>query len=52
MLSGVATIMKTNPIRRINELSARVRKSIKNSVPIAKQPRVSSVEALLSKGSS
>jgi hypothetical protein len=45
-------IIKINPIMNTKEVSCNVRKSMKNSVPIVRQPIVSSVEVLPSKGSS
>jgi hypothetical protein len=44
--------MKINPIMKIKEVSRSVRKRIKNSVPMVKQPAASSVEVLPSKDSS
>jgi hypothetical protein len=51
-LSGIAMIIKINPIMNIKEVSFNCRKRVKNKVPIAKQPTASSVEVLPSKGAS
>jgi hypothetical protein len=44
--------MKINPIIKTKEVSCSVMKRMKKSVPMAKQPRASSVEVLPSNGSS
>jgi hypothetical protein len=44
--------MKINPMMNRKEVSCSVRKSMKNSVPIVKQPTASSAAVLASKGSS
>jgi hypothetical protein len=41
-----------HPIMKTKEVSCSVRKRMKNSVPIVKQPMASSVAVLPSKGSS
>jgi hypothetical protein len=51
-LSGTARIIKMHPIMKIKEVSCSVKKRVKNSVPMVKQPTASSVVVLPSKGSS
>jgi hypothetical protein len=51
-LRGIAIIMKINPMMNIKEVSCSDRKSMKNSVPMVKQPTASSAAVLASKGSS
>jgi hypothetical protein len=51
-LRGIAITMKINPMMNMKEVSCSVRKSMKNNVPMVKQPRASSVAVLASKGSS
>jgi hypothetical protein len=48
-LRNTAIIMKINPIMKIKDVFCSVRKRIKNSVPMVKQPAASSVEARPSK---
>ncbi|WP_281228785.1 hypothetical protein [Flavobacterium aquiphilum] len=48
----VAKTMKMNPMIKTKEVSCSVVKRMKNNVPMAKQPRASSVEVRPSKGSS
>jgi hypothetical protein len=45
-------MIKMHPMMKMNEVSCSVRKSMKNTVPMVKQPRASSVAVLASKGSS
>jgi hypothetical protein len=51
-LRGNTMITKMHPMINMNEVSDSVRKRIKNSVPMVKQPTASSVAVLPSKGSS